>query len=193
MTRPTRPVRMPRRLAAALALAAVAVAGCTSEDVDDVAATAEDLASDAAATLDESAPELDAQTGAVVTALEDAGLTTLASAVSLVDFSEIAGSDEFTFFAPNDEAFLSLTADELADLTDDLDLLTSTLQGHVVDQAVTAEDVVGLTEVTTVAGTTLPVEVDGDTVTVGGATVVETDIMVGDGVVHVIDAILAGE
>ena len=46
------------------------------------------------------------------------------------------------------------------------------------------------TSFTTLAGNELAVTVDGDTVSVGGATVTEYDLIADNGVVHVIDMVL---
>lgn len=40
------------------------------------------------------------------------------------------------------------------------------------------------------AGNELPVTVDGDTITIGGAEIVEADIYATNGVTHVIDVVL---
>jgi transforming growth factor-beta-induced protein len=43
---------------------------------------------------------------------------------------------------------------------------------------------------TTVQGEKLEVAIDGDTVTVGGATVSQPDVAASNGVVHVVDSVL---
>jgi uncharacterized surface protein with fasciclin (FAS1) repeats len=101
----------------------------------------------------------------------------------------------FTVFAPTDEAFaaylgeMGMTVDEVLA---DVDGLTRLLQHHVVAGNETADMVVSMTEMpfTTLAGTELPVTVDGDTVMVGEATVIETDLAADNGVVHIIDTVL---
>lgn len=127
---------------------------------------------------------------AVVAELRAAGLSTIASAVEQVDFTGEVTDGEFTLFAPDDEAFQSLTADQLADMTSDGDRLLAMLRDHVVDGVVTAEDLAGASELTTVAGTRVEVGTDQEAVTVGEATVVEADRTAGAGVVHVVDALL---
>lgn len=180
----------PRRALAVLAVVGLLVGCADGAEVDDAASSAAALASEVASSVGEDAESVDAVGTALATGLEEEGLTTLSSAVEQVDVAALAGSDEFTLFAPNDGAFLSLTADELADLVADPDLLDATLRAHLVAEAIPAASLVEMTEVTTVAGTSLPITVDGDTVTVGGATVVGTDLAVGAGLVHTIDALL---
>jgi uncharacterized surface protein with fasciclin (FAS1) repeats len=141
------------------------------------------------------------------TAMEDGGtivdvaagaddFSTLVAAVQAAGLAEtLSGEGPFTVFAPTDEAFeaalesLDLTADEL--LADEA-LLTDVLTYHVVEGEVPASDVMGLDgqEVTTVNGAPVTVTVDGDTVMVNDATVVTTDIMASNGIIHAIDGVL---
>ena len=101
----------------------------------------------------------------------------------------------FTIFAPNDDAFaaylgeMGMTAD---DVFADTDALTVLLQAHVVEGADDAAMVMEMDgqDFTTLAGNELTLAVDGDTVMVGGATVVEYDVLADNGVIHVIDTVL---
>ena len=86
-----------------------------------------------------------------------------------------------------------MTADELADLTSDPELLASTLRDHVVEDELSAEELAGMSEVSTVGGASLTVESDGDAVTVDGAQVVEADLRAGEATVHVTDGLLGRE
>jgi len=149
-----------------------------------------DDSTDVADAADEAAPEVDAASEELAAALESAGLSTVATAVRSIDVSEIVGSDEFTFFAPNDEAFLALEAGTAADLLADPTELLSVLRNHVVDERIEVVALSEMTEVTTVDGTAHRIDGDSESVTVGEAVVVEPDIAVGDGVVHVIDGVL---
>ena len=84
---------------------------------------------------------------------------------------------------------LGRTAEELLAATE---TLTAILTYHVVAAELPAAAVVegGSTEVETVNGAMLPVTVDGDSVMVGEANVVATDVMASNGIIHVIDAVL---
>ena len=109
--RHTTPSRFRRGLAVGAAL--VLMTACGGDDtesaVEDAADELSEEASDVAASAEEQSQQL-------ATMLRDRGLSSVASAVELVDFTEIVDAPDFTFFAPDDEAFQTLTADEMADL-----------------------------------------------------------------------------
>ena len=141
-----------------------------------------------------------AEADIVDTAIAAGDFTTLVAAVQAAGLEEtLRGEGPFTVFAPTDDAFAALPAGTvdtlLADPTGDLaDILTY----HVVAGEVLAADVVGLDgqSVETVNGATFTVNVgdDGTVTLTDGAgnevTVVATDIMATNGVIHVIDAVL---
>jgi len=201
-----------RRLAAA-AVVVTLLAGCSSDDAEvavedatdqvaeateDAAAAvdedAEELVEDVATEVDEAvegaADEIDERSAAIVQALRDNNLESLASAVEQVDANELLGDGEFTLFAPNDEAFLELGADQTADLLSNPAELNTVLQNHVVTEQIDSTELAGSTEVQTRGGNTLTVTVSGDTVMVGDATVVNADIEAADGIIHVVDSVL---
>lgn len=122
--------------------------------------------------------------------LDDLGLSSLSSAVAQVDLSELVDSDEYTFFAPNDEAFTSLSGDELADLLADPELLADILRNHLIEEQIDADALAGMDSVTTAFGETLDVAAAGESITVGGATVVDADRTAGSATIHVIDGLL---
>jgi uncharacterized surface protein with fasciclin (FAS1) repeats len=124
-------------------------------------------------------------------------LTTLVAAVEAAGLtSALSGDGPFTIFAPNDEAFedylgeMGMTAE---DALADTEFLSTLLQGHVVEAGDDSAMVAGMVDnpFVSLAGTELPVTVDGDTITIGGATIVEADIFATNGVIHVIDTVLA--
>ena len=124
-------------------------------------------------------------------------LTTLVAAIEAAGLTAaLTGEGPFTIFAPNDEAFedylgeMGMTAeDALADTV----FLSTLLQGHVVEAGDDSAMVAGMVDnpFVSLAGTELPVTVDGDTITIGGAEIVEADIFATNGVIHVIDTVLA--
>ena len=126
----------------------------------------------------------------ILTALQDAGLTSVAAAVQASGLEqELANLPEFTLFAPNEDALLTMGQDFTAmDATDVRDLLLA----HVVDeQVLTSELSEGENTFTTVGGSEVTITVTGDQVMVGDATVTQSDVEVGDtGVIHVIDTVL---
>ena len=166
---------MTKRLVAAATLAVLATATpATAQDRDDMSA--------------------DQPTQDIVEIAASAGtFATLIAAVEAADLVATLKSDgPFTVFAPTDEAFAALpegTVDELL-LPENKDRLIQVLTYHVVPGAVMAADVVGLDEATTVQGEAIEIAVDGETVTVDGATVVQTDIRATNGVIHVIDRVI---
>jgi uncharacterized surface protein with fasciclin (FAS1) repeats len=121
-------------------------------------------------------------------------LTTLVTAVGeagLVD--TLNSADALTVFAPTDCAFAALDAGTLeAALADPTGLLTNVLGFHVVaGEQLDAAALSGRTEVETFSGATLPITVDGETITVGGqAEVVVPDIQTANATVHLIDNVM---
>ena len=154
---------------------------------DEADETAEEIAEGDSA---DAAEEVDARATQLAEVLRANDMNSLASAIEQVDLSEIVGDGEFTFFGPNDAAFLDLEADQLADLLSDPDQLIEVLRNHVVAERIDAATLTGMETVQTEAGASIAVSVEGDAVTVGDATVVGADIEVGDGLVHVVDGVL---
>ncbi|MFN3704538.1 MAG: fasciclin domain-containing protein, partial [Thermoflexales bacterium] len=118
---------------------------------------------------------------------------TLAAALEAAGLVDVLkGEGPFTVFAPTDDAFAKLPADTLADLLkpENKDKLTAILTYHVVPGKVMAADVVKLTSAKTVEGSEVKITVDGSTVKVDDATVVQTDIEASNGVIHVIDSVI---
>jgi uncharacterized surface protein with fasciclin (FAS1) repeats len=119
------------------------------------------------------------------------GFTTLARAIDAAGlFDTLSSGGPFTVFAPNDLAFAKFTEEELNTILADKALLTSVLTYHVVPGRVSANDVVNSTELTTVNGKTLKVEIKDGEVFINDARVVATDVTAANGIVHVIDTVL---
>jgi uncharacterized surface protein with fasciclin (FAS1) repeats len=174
-----------RAIAVTAALAASLVA-CGSDD--DVSVDATDVAGVADSLVGE-ADEVDSTSAELAATLRENGLESIADIVEQVDVSEVFG-EEFTFFAPNDEAFTTLSADEAADLLTDPTQVVDVLRNHTLADAVSSGELVDMATVETEAGESVPVTVDGDVVQLGDVTIVTTDLEVGDGVVHVVDGFL---
>ena len=117
-------------------------------------------------------------------------LATALSAAGLVD--TLKGKGPFTVFAPTDEAFAKLPAGTVESLLkpENKDKLIAVLTYHVVPGKVLASDVVGLKEAKTVQGGKVKIAVIGDKVKIDDATVVKTDIVTSNGVIHVIDSVI---
>jgi transforming growth factor-beta-induced protein len=184
------------KLIAPLAVVGLAAAACGDDD-EDVSVSGDVPAEETETTEAADGGEMADEPGTIVDVAVEAGdFTTLVAAVEAAGLVEtLSGEGPFTVFAPTDEAFaaaleeLGLTAEELLA---DTEALTSILTYHVVAAELLAADVVagGSTEVETVNGAMLPVTVDGDSVMVGEANVIATDVMASNGVIHVIDAVL---
>lgn len=134
-------------------------------------------------------------------AMSSDDFSTLVAAVVEADLvGVLQGEGPFTVFAPTNDAFadaldaLGISADELL-ASDDL---AGILTYHVVAGNLMAADVLaaieaggGTATVETVNGAPITVEVvDGEVVLNGAATVTTTDLVAGNGVVHVIDAVI---
>ena len=115
-------------------------------------------------------------------------LLAAAKAAGLVDTLKSAGP--FTVFAPTDDAFAKLPAGTIDKLLADPDKLKTILLYHVVSGEVTADQVVKLSNATTVEGSDVQIKVNGSKVMVDNATVLKTDVMASNGVIHVIDTVM---
>jgi transforming growth factor-beta-induced protein len=119
--------------------------------------------------------------------------STLVAAVLAADLAEaLSGEGPFTVFAPTNEAFAKLPAGTLESLLlpENKQALTDILLYHVVSGSVLAADVVNLSEAETLLGKNVNIKVDMGNVMINEATVVATDIIADNGVIHVIDSVI---
>ena len=129
----------------------------------------------------------------VDTAVAAGSFKTLAAALKAADLVEtLKGKGPFTVFAPTDDAFAKLPEGTVADLLkpENKKKLAGILTYHVVAGKVMAADVVKLTKAKTVQGSEVKIKVTDGKVMVDNANVVKTDIVCGNGVIHVIDAVI---
>jgi uncharacterized surface protein with fasciclin (FAS1) repeats len=138
------------------------------------------------------AQEAECQT-IVEIAASNPDFSTLVTAVTEAGLVEtLNGDGPFTVFAPTNAAFAALPAGTLdtllADPTGDL---TDVLKLHVIAGEVdsAAATAAAGTNVETLGGP-VAVALEGESLTVGGATVVTADIEACNGVIHVIDAVI---
>ena len=132
----------------------------------------------------------------VDTAVNAGDFQTLAAALEAAGLVEtLKGDGPFTVFAPTDEAFGKLPEGTVESLLkpENLDQLTAILTYHVVPGAVKAEQVVNLKEAETVNGQSVEISLSESKVMVDEATVVATDIMASNGIIHVIDSVILPE
>jgi uncharacterized surface protein with fasciclin (FAS1) repeats len=145
-------------------------------------ATAEPAAT--TANLDANIVDVAKSTGVHGTLLTAAGAAGMAEALS--------GPGPLTVFAPVDSAFAAVDAQLLASLLEpaNVETLREVLGFHVVAGRLTAADVVKVSELRTLSGQRLAVDVRPEGVFVGGAKVTTADVAASNGVVHVVDAVM---
>ncbi|NJO79037.1 MAG: fasciclin domain-containing protein [Cyanobacteria bacterium RM1_2_2] len=114
----------------------------------------------------------------LIEAIEAAGLTETLSA-----------EGPFTILAPTDQAFSHLPDGELDRLKQNISELKQVLLYHVVFGDVRAEDLAQIREAPTVEGSIVVVE-HSEGIKINDATVMKTDILTDNGVIHIIDTVL---
>jgi uncharacterized surface protein with fasciclin (FAS1) repeats len=160
---------------------------------------------------DESAQEANSETTSTTMASEGTE-TTMASTETIVDIAAgnpdfstlvelvtaaglgetLSGEGPFTVFAPTNSAFAALDPATVEALkADPQGALTEVLKLHVISGKVDAAAATAAagTCVETLGGK-VKVEKSGDSLTIGGAPIVSTDIMTSNGVIHVIDGVI---
>ena len=129
----------------------------------------------------------------IETAMNGERFTTLVTAAEAAGLNDtLKGEGPFTLFAPTDEAFEGLPPAALEELLEpeNQDRLRALLLHHVVEGEALAEDVKGMSELTTMQGAKLQVTREDGRIMLNGATVTEADLMASNGVIHVIDTVL---
>ncbi|MEM7606971.1 MAG: fasciclin domain-containing protein [Myxococcota bacterium] len=147
------------------------------------------------AAMEEPAEEM-AAADIVDTAVAAGSFSTLVAAVQAADLVDtLKGPGPFTVFAPTDDAFAALPEGTVENLLqpENRDQLVAILTYHVVSGDVRAEQVTGLSNVTTLQGGQLAVDTSTGGVRIGNANVVQADVVASNGVIHVIDTVLLPE
>ena len=133
-----------------------------------------------------------AQDPAATAASNNPLLSTLVTAVTeagLVD--TLNGEGPFTIFAPVNDAFAAIPADQLTAILADKDLLTSILTYHVIaGEQMSSADLIAAGSVTTVNGEDLTITSDGGALVVNGAASLCMDVPTANATVHLIDMVL---
>ena len=129
----------------------------------------------------------------------DENLTSFADAVETAGLTRMVLSADgpYTVFAPSDAAFEALDNETYATLVNDTELLDTLLLHHVVRGNYTVEDLMGEANATenetaleALAGDTLNVSATDGNLTVENATLVASDLIAENGVVHIIDMVI---
>ena len=126
-------------------------------------------------------------------AISNKDFSTLVAAVKAAGLVEtLSGPGPFTVFAPTNAAFAKLGEDTIKDLLKPANRskLASILTYHVVPGRLLAADVISSSGLSTVQGATLVPRHDDGGAYIDGARVLKTNIVVGNGVIHVIDAVV---
>jgi len=127
----------------------------------------------------------------VETAIKAGKFNTLLKAAEAVQLLEtLKSSDQFTLFAPTDEAFAKLPAGSLDSLLQDIPKLNKVVAYHIVFGDVRLEDLAQIDEAETLEGSVIAIESVDGVIKVNDANVVTTDILTDNGVIHVIDGVL---
>lgn len=120
-------------------------------------------------------------------------LTTLVAAVSGqlnpdVNLVDTLNGDEYTVFAPVDDAFAMIDSATIDTLKTDKDMLSKILTYHVVAGQIEPSDIVGTHE--TLEGDSLEVTGSGDNLKVNDANVICGGVQTANAVVYLVDSVL---
>jgi uncharacterized surface protein with fasciclin (FAS1) repeats len=170
------------------ATTAPAVTGSTAPPVTDQPATSEVPATAPSPTLAYVAAE-----DSVLAIFRERDDTT-----RFVQLVEALGSDQVfqqergvTVLVPVDSAWEAYGEDAFQALLQDRTALTLLLSEHLTVGVLSADDLVARGSFSNAMARDLPVVRDGDTITIGGAQVLVADLTASNGVVHLIDRVLA--
>lgn len=107
----------------------------------------------------------------------------------------LTGPDSLTLLAPTDGAFSRVEPRVVASLFEpgNRSALRRLLLGHVVAGDVTAMDALTRGTVTTLAGDVLTVAIEGGRLTIGGAAVIDTDLVADNGRVHALEGVIVAD
>ena len=171
------PKRRPPRRALGLVTAVLLTTGCGAASGGDA-----DVAGEASGTPAD-----------IVATLSDRGLASASSAFENIDLDELLGGllegEEYTLLAPDDEAFLALTAEEAAEVMASDETLGSLMSNHLIEGRLELDDLQGLESITAMSGMELAVVTTSEGPTIGGATVSVTDVEPGGQMIYIVDKI----
>lgn len=174
-------------IAAAGLCAAVMTAGCKKQE----AAPSEPAATPVPAKEVSNIPPLD-ENNIVSIAIRSEDHTTLVTAIKAADYvTSVAASGPLTVFAPTNAAFDELPEGTVADLMkpENVDKLRKILQYHVTTSALDKDSLKDGQTLSMANGKKTTIGVEGDTVTINGATIIAS-IPASNGMLHVIDTVL---
>ncbi|GAB3537902.1 hypothetical protein GCM10027443_31730 [Pontibacter brevis] len=123
--------------------------------------------------------------------------TNLSTFASLIRHAEVVGqlsqAGPYTVFAPSNEAFEALPENELENLMkpENKQRLQQLVNNHVVSGTMSVRDLQDGATLRTVGGAQLQVTKRNNTLAVNGAEVAEANIVSSNGVVHIVNKVLA--
>jgi transforming growth factor-beta-induced protein len=127
-------------------------------------------------------------------ASSNADFSTLVAALTKADLVPTFTNDaKYTVLAPNNAAFAKIPATTLNSLLapENKDTLVKILKYHVVTGEAKAAQIINLSEVATLEGNKIKINVvDGKVSLNGASTVTATDTLASNGVIHTIDTVL---
>ncbi len=167
-------------------------AACSSDD-DSAQAKKDEATTTTTASTDKTTTTAATDKTIVDIAAGDPQFSTLVSLVKAAGLADtLSGPGPFTVFAPTNDAFSKVPAATLAQLqADPQGALANVLKLHVISGKVLAADAASLVgQCVDTLGGKVKIEKSGDTLTIGGAPIVKTDIEASNGVVHVIDGVI---
>ena len=132
----------------------------------------------------------------IVDTAKEQKLTTFCTLVEKAGLTEtLGGKGPYTVFAPTDEAFNKLGKEKLENLQkpENKAELQRILKNHILAAEKTAAEIQKMKEAETMAGTKLMITVKDNTVMIETAKVAKPDVKAGNGLIHVVDAVLMPE
>ncbi|UBV41458.1 fasciclin domain-containing protein [Deinococcus taeanensis] len=120
----------------------------------------------------------------------DERFSTLRDLLSDAELTEVLISNDYTIFAPTNEAFEALDPDTLALIASNPDTLKAVLLYHVVSGKVTGEQLGQATQLRSEQGASLNFKLDGTTQMVNEATVTVTPVEASNGYIYAVDQVL---
>lgn len=127
------------------------------------------------------------------TAIEENKLTKFTAAVEKAGLTEaLSSGNEYTVFAPTDEAFDALDDERAEELMseENVEELREVLRSHIIVGKVDATTAKTLQKARVLTGDTIELSTDNEELHVANATVVNTDISNGNLTIHTIDSII---
>ena len=176
----------------ALLLGVSLVAAACSDDSDSDASSDSTTTTTEKATTTTAGGEMASET-IVDIAASNPDFSTLVELVKAAGLAEtLSGDGPFTVFAPTNEAFSKVPAATLQELqADPTGALADVLKLHVVSGKVLAADAMKLDgQCVDTLGGKVKIAKSGDNLTIGGATITQTDLEGSNGVIHVIDSVI---